>query len=234
MGKIDKIKMVTHCNSGNEEYLFKEYLVYKLYNVLTDYSFKVRLVKVDYISTAKNQKIIRSYAFLIEPLDMLAERTRSLPIESLTLAQQSIIPEMMDRVNIFSYMIGNTDWSIGGQHNVKILSVISPDHPGLGGIVPYDFDYAGLVNTHYALPTEGLGLESVRQRRFLGYCRSVEQYTEALIEFKDNKAEFYRIINNFSYLNQKEKKYMISYLDEFYTALEKGFLISALRRECKN
>jgi hypothetical protein len=234
MKKIDKIKMVTHCNSGNEEYLFKEFLIYKLYNVLTDFSFKVRLVKVDYISTAKNNKIIRSYAFLIEPLDMLAERTKSVPVEVLTLTQKSIIPEMMDRMTIFNYMIGNTDWSLAGQHNVKVMTVADVSHPGLGGIVFYDFDYAGLVNAHYAVPTEGLGLESVKQRRFLGDCRSVEQYTYALKEFSENKPEFYRIINEFTYLNEKERKSMIGYLDEFYTALEKGILINTLLRECKN
>ncbi len=233
MAKIDKIKLVTHCNSGNEEYLFKEYLIYKLYNVLTDYSFKVRLVKVDYISTAKNQKIIRSYAFLIEPLDILAERTESVPVESPGITKNNIIPSMLDRMTLFFYMIGNTDWSLAGQHNIKVLSVIDSDHPGQGAVVPYDFDYAGLVNAHYALPAEGLGLENVRERRYLGYCRSEEQYTEALKEFKENKGEFYRIINDFTYLNEKEKKFMIAYMDEFYKELENGYLIPALLRECK-
>ena len=231
---VDKIKLVTHCNSGNEEYLFKEFLVYKLYNVLTDYSFKVRLVKVDYISTAKNKRIIQSYAFLIEPVDMLAERTRSATIETLTLSQRSIIPEMMDRMSIFNYMIGNTDWSVAGQHNCKVLSVFDPDHPGLGTIVPYDFDYSGLVNAHYALPAEGLGLESVRQRRFLLECRSVEQYNKALKEFSEKKSEFYRTINEFTYLNEKDKKYMIAYLNEFFKYLETGVLIKTFQRECIN
>lgn len=234
MKKADKIKMVTHCNSGNEEYLFKEFLIYKMYNVLTEYSFKVRLVKVDYISTAKNKKIIRSYAFLIEPLDMLTERTKSAPIEILKLSQKNIIPEMMDRMTIFNYMIGNTDWSVAGQHNVKVISVVDATNPGLGGIIPYDFDYAGLVNAHYALPTEGLGLESVRQRRFLGDCRSAEQYTNALKEFSGKKSEFYRIVNEFTYLNEKDKKSMISYLDEFYSDLENGVLIKSIQRECSN
>jgi len=234
MKKIDKIKMVTHCNSGNEEYLFKEFLIYKLYNVLTDYSFKVRLVKVDYISTAKNNKIIRSYAFIIEPLDLLAERTKSTPVETPALSQRSIIPEMMDRMSIFCYMIGNTDWSVAGQHNCKVLSVNDLNYPGLGAIVPYDFDYAGLVNAHYALPAEGLALESVRERRFLRECRSVEQYTEALKEFSENKTEFYRIINEFTYLNEKDRKFMIAYLDEFYEDLDTGILIKSFLRECSN
>ncbi|HBQ82758.1 MAG TPA: hypothetical protein DD745_07750 [Bacteroidales bacterium] len=234
MKKVDKIKMVTHCNSGNEEYLFKEFLIYKLYNVLTEYSFRVRLVKVDYISTAKKTRTIRSYAFLIEPLDMLADRTNSTSIETLTLTQRNIIPEIMDRMNIFNYMIGNTDWSVTGQHNCKILSVIDPGHPGLGGIVPYDFDYAGLVNAHYALPAEGLGLESVRVRRYLGDCRSEEEFNTRLKEFSEKKSEFYRIINEFTSLDEKDKKYMTGYLDGFFNSLEKGYLITSLKRECRN
>ena len=63
--------MVTHCQYGNEDYLFKEYLIYKLYNVLTDNSFRVRLVKIEYINTHKKANPIKTYAFLIEPLDLL-------------------------------------------------------------------------------------------------------------------------------------------------------------------
>ena len=103
-------------------YLFKEYLIYKLYNVLTDYSFRVRLASVDYISTYQKNKVIRSYGFFIEPIELLAERIQAVPVESPALNQKNIIPEMMDRVAIFNYMIGNTDWSVPGQHNCKVLS----------------------------------------------------------------------------------------------------------------
>ncbi len=54
--KIDKIKLVTHCSAGGEEYLLKEFLIYKMYNVLTEYGFKVRLLRVNYINTFKESK----------------------------------------------------------------------------------------------------------------------------------------------------------------------------------
>jgi len=231
---IGKIKMVTHCNSGNEEYLFKEYLIYKLYNVLTEYSFKVRLVNVDYISTGKKPKTIKSYAFLIEPLDMLTERTHSNPVEALSVTQKNIIPEMMDRMAMFNYMIGNTDWSVAGQHNAKVISIMDLSHPGMGGVVPYDFDYAGLVDAHYAVPTEGLGLKSVLERRYLGDCRSDDEFRAILKQFSEKKSEFYKIINDFAYLTEKSKQKMTAYLDEFYSDLEKNdILLSNLRKECK-
>jgi len=221
LANIDKIKMVTHCKYGNEDYLLKEYLVYKLYNVLTDNSFRVRLVKVDYINTAKKSKPIETYAFLIEPIEILAARTNSVPVNSTKLSQKNIIPEIMDRMAIFNYMIGNTDWSVPNLHNCKILSGLTLDNSGLGIIVPYDFDYSGLVNTDYAIPYEGLGLKSVRERRYVGICRSEDVFINALREFTDKKAEFYKVINDFPLLNTKTKRDMIEYLDSFYRGFDK-------------
>ena len=63
-------------------------------------------------------------------------------------------------------MIGNTDWSVPNQHNCKVLSGMNIEHSDLGTIVPYDFDYSGLVDADYAVPYEGLALESVRERRY--------------------------------------------------------------------
>lgn len=221
LSKINKLKMVTHCKYGNEEYLLKEYLAYKLYNVLTDNSFRVRLVKIDYINTAKKSKTIETYAFLIEPEEILGERTNSVPVNSTTLTQKHIIPEMMDRMAIFNYMIGNTDWSVPNLHNCKVLSGLSINNAGLGMIVPYDFDYSGLVNADYAIPYEGLGLKSVRERRYVGICRSEEVYINALKEFTDKKEAFYKVINDFPLLDAKTKKDMIGYLDTFYAGFDK-------------
>jgi hypothetical protein len=228
------MKLVTHCEYGNEDYLFREYLIYKLYNVLTDNSFRVRLTKITYINTFKKSKPISAYAFLIEPLTLLAERTNTTPIKMANLNQKNILPEIMDRVAIFNYMIGNTDWSVPGQHNCKIMTRKSTDRPELGMLVPYDFDYSGLVNAYYAIPYEPLGLKSVRERRYLGICRNEETFINALKEFADKKDEFYRIINDFKLLSPKSKKDMIGFLDSFYEGIEKHkSLVSDMLRECK-
>jgi hypothetical protein len=221
LDKIDKLKMVTHCQYGNEDYLFKEFLIYKLYSVLTDYSFRVRLVKVEYINTYKKSKPINTYAFLIEPVEMVAERTKSVVVNSVNLTQKHIIPELMDRMAIFNYMIGNTDWSVPNQHNCKVLSGINFNSAGLGIIIPYDFDYSGLVDADYAVPYEGLGLKSVRERKYVGICRSEDVFINALREFTDKKEEFYKVINDFTLLSDKTKKGMIQYLDSFYEGFDK-------------
>ena len=76
-----------------------------------------------------------------------------------TLNQRNIIPEMIDRMAIFNYMIGNTDWSVPNQHNCKVLSDPNSARQNLGLIVPYDFDYCGIVNAPYAIPHEDFGIK---------------------------------------------------------------------------
>jgi hypothetical protein len=233
LNKIEKLKMVTHCQYGNEEYLLKEFLIYKLYNVLTDYSFRVRLVNIEYINTYKKSKPIKTYAFLIEPVELLGERINAIPVEAINLTQKNIKPEMMDRVAIFNYMIGNTDWSVPNQHNCKILSSLSFESSKLGILVPYDFDYSGLIDADYAVPYEGLGLESVRQRRYVGICRTEDEFINSLKEFSDKKAEFYKVINEFALLSDKEKTKMIKYLDSFYSGFDKrNSIVSEILNGC--
>lgn len=234
MNEVDKIKMVTHCKSGNEENLFKEFLIYKLFNVLTDTSFRVRLVKVDYLNSVKARKPISTYAFLIEPMEMMDSRLNIVPVESVNLTQKNIRPKMMDRLAIFNYMIGNTDWSVPNQHNVKVLSGKSISDLGIEIIVPYDFDYSGLVDADYAIPHEPLGLSSVRERCYVGICRTEEEFRQALAEFVNKKDAFYRVINDFPYLSERVKKRMIDYLQSFYDGLDKrNTLIENLMAECK-
>lgn len=221
LDKIEKLKMVTHCKYGNEEYLLKEFLIYKLYNVLTDTSFRVRLVKIEYINTHKKSKPINTYAFFIEPVEMLAERINATEVHSMNLTQKNIIPRMMDRMAIFNYMIGNTDWSVPNLHNCKVLSTLNFNPSNLGMVVPYDFDYSGLVDADYAIPYEPLGLSSVRERRYVGICRTEDVYINAIKEFADKKEAFYKVINDFPLLDEKEKSKMINYLDSFYSDFDK-------------
>lgn len=232
--QLEKMKLVTHCQSGNESNLFKEYLIYKLYNVLTDTSFRVRLVKMNYINTFKASKPIHTYAFFIEPLKLLAERVNAVPIDVTTLTQRNIYPGMMDRMALFNYMIGNTDWSVPNQHNCKVLVQTNTDRLNLGTIVPYDFDYSGLVNASYAIPAEGLDIESVRERIYLGVCRDEEVFLNALKEFESKKEAFYRVILDFPYLNERSKKDMIKYLDGFYSCFDKrNTILQYLNKDCK-
>jgi hypothetical protein len=222
---IDKIKMVTHCDPGNLNYTLKEYLAYKLYNVLTEYSYKVRLARIKYINTARKNKAFSEYAFFIEPAEMLCKRLNAVEVENIKLTQRNILPEVMDQMAIFHYMIGNTDWSVPIYHNVTVLHKGLQENSNLGIIIPYDFDHAGLINASYALPYEGLGLKSVIERKYLGICRSREVYSNRLKVFPEKKEEFIRVIKEFPYLSEKTKKEMIAYLETFFRDFDKPNII---------
>jgi hypothetical protein len=234
LSKLEKMKVVTHCQSGNVDYLMKEYLIYKLYNVLTDTSFRVRLVRIKYINTYKQTKPISSFAFFIEPADLLAERISAIQTDRTNLGQNNMDPYLMTRMAIFNYMIGNTDWSVPNQHNCKIMISQMPDRSSTGIIVPYDFDYSGLVDATYAIPHESLPIKTVRERLFLGICRSDEEFLRILGEFAEKKQAFYDVINNFPYLDDKEKKNMIGYLSQFFDGIDKrNTVLYDIKKNCK-
>jgi hypothetical protein len=192
------------------------------------------LIKVRYINTARENKAVQSYGFLIEPLDMLAERTNSVVDDSPNYTSRHIRDDMMDRMAIFNYMIGNTDWSVTAQHNCKILNLLGADDQVTRMVVPYDFDYSGLVDAPYAIPQAGLGITSVRERVYLGLCSSEAELIRILKEFADKKDQMYREIMEFPLLGERQKKNMISYLDEFFDGFDKhNTIIQTLLLNCQ-
>ena len=221
-GSINKLKLVTHCQSGktSDENVLREYLVYKLFNVLTDTSFRVRLLRVNYIDAAREGKTITQYGFFIEPVEIMALRTKSSVVKATNLTQKHIVPSNMNRVAIFFYMIAQWDWSVPGLHNVAVI--VPPDYAtsALGIAIPYDFDLTGIVNPPYGFPDEKMGIKSNRDRLFSGICRSREEFARALSEFRDLKEKFYSVVNEFTYLDLKAKKDITGFLDQFFNQLD--------------
>ncbi len=177
----NKIKIVTHCKDSKqyEQYVIKEYLAYKIYNEISLYSFRVRLIRMKYIDTGRKNKETSSLAFMIEPEDMMTERLGVNSVKSDVVSMRYTDTLMMDVVALYMYMIGNADYSVAGRHNLKLIRRMDPVNP-LPVPVPYDFDYSGLVNAYYAVPGENLGLTSVTQRYYLGPCRNDQQYLTAI------------------------------------------------------
>ena len=224
LNKISKIKLVPQCSSGKdkEDWILREYLAYKLFNVLTDTSFRVRLVKVSYIDSEtkkKPAKPVVQYAFFIEPAIMLTARTNTIELTTKNLTQKFVIPQIMDRLAIFNFMIGNYDWSVPGPHNVLITKSKDINLSGLAIVTPHDFDWSGMVNPTYAIPAENIGTENVRERLFWGICRTKDVYSKELDGFLEKKGQFYKVINDCPYIAQKVKKDITDYLNGFFDQL---------------
>ncbi len=231
-----KIKIVTHCSQSKsyDTYLLREYLAYKLYNQLTDNSFRVKLLDITYTDTGKKQKNYHNYGFIIEPLELVAKRNESVEIEPVIVRGENIIEENADQVAVFEYMIGNTDWRFKGGHNMKYLKSLNQLTDKVIA-VPYDFDFSGFVNTNYSFPQEWTSLKDVRTREYLGYCRnSNDDYRKTINLYLTKKDEILETIQSFKYLNEKEKKSLIKYLEDFYNELSRPEkFISLLKTQCR-
>jgi len=232
---IKRIKVVTHCSGGGKsgDYLLKEYLIYKIYNIISPVSFRVRLVKMRYIDTGRKNKMTESWAFMIEPEELLAERFKGLAIKKDDLSMRHMVPEDMDRVALFMYLVGNSDYSITGRHNIKALGLENFGSRGYTP-VPYDFDYSGLVNAPYAIPGENLGIQSVRERYFLGPCRDDQSYQLALDQLAEHREEILHLVQEFPLITDKVKKDMIGYLESYFAEAESdSFIQFNLKSTCR-
>jgi hypothetical protein len=157
----EKLKLVLPCqkNKRYEQYVLLEYLAYKIYNILTEYSFRVQLVKLRLEDLEKKKPDYSMYAFLIEPVKSLAKRNNAKELEVKNIHPNLTDQKLMNQLALFQYLIGNTDWSVKALHNIKLLSRDSLQKPVA---VPYDFDFSGLVNATYASPAEHLPILFVR------------------------------------------------------------------------
>ncbi|WP_153799421.1 hypothetical protein [Foetidibacter luteolus] len=215
--KLKDLKLVCPCGNGkeDEQLLLKEYLVYKMYNLLTDKSFKVRLARITFTDSEKARKDITKYTFFIEDIDALADRNKCKEVNNLKLHTENTNRQHTTLVTIFQYMIGNTDWAVPVNHNVKFITNKKPpvEKPY---IIPYDFDFAGIVNAYYATPSKDLGTTSVQERAYRGFGRTMEELLPVITLLNEQKNNIYGLIQNFALLADIQKRSMTKYLDEFY------------------
>lgn len=216
----DKIKLVTHCRSKLDLYeqnVLKEYLAYKLYSLFAEESYFVRLVQMTYADAKGELDTLHKMAFLIEPTNQMADRNGCEKLKISNIHQEKTNKQKTMVMAIFQYMIGNTDWSVWVQHNTVILKEGSSAVPI---VVPYDFDWSGLVNPPYAVPAEILPIEMVRSRLYRGFCRPDEELQLALNEFRQSKDEIYQTCNSVPGLSEKELKKVLKYMDDFFKIIE--------------
>jgi hypothetical protein len=226
----NKIKLVTRCSSGAsyEQFTVLEYTAYRLYNVITPLSFRVRPVRVTYRDTNGRRREETQFNFLIEDVDDLARRNRRTAIEVQTQEVRSaqLDPEQASLVTMFQFMIGNLDWDMtqgpAGQeccHNGKLLAASATARERVLP-VPYDFDFSGLVNAPYATPPEGIPVPTVRQRYYRGLCRFNDQARTAAETFRARREQLLAVIDGETRLASGRRQAARRYIEEFFAILD--------------
>ena len=221
-GKYDKLKLVTHCTDKKlnaKDNVLREYLVYKMYNELTDNSYRVLLVKIKYVDLHNSVRPVRRYGILIEDTDEMANRLNGEECECHGLSDDLIARAPANLTAMFQYMVGNEDWDVPGLRNVKAVKLhTGSDFYNL--IVPYDFDFSGVVNAEYAIPDPNLQHSTLQQRHFFGKFDTEEDFALMSGHFMNKSRDIIGLVRNFKLLPLSSRLEIANYLNEFFLTLE--------------
>lgn len=225
MYPLTSLKLVTNCKNANifEQYVFKEYLAYQLFQLLTPISFRTRLTEITYIDSQAKVKSFTKHGIILEQTKHVAKRIGCVELEEVKMSQRSAQRRHMVLVAMFQFMIGNTDWAVPDLHNVKVLKKNDYTQEILY-VVPYDFDYSGFVNAAYAIPHPDMNIETVRDRLYLGTCVSEEEWESTIDLFLAKKEAMYDLINKFPLFSASSRKECQYYLYEFFNCIENTHL----------
>jgi hypothetical protein len=212
------LKLVTHCQNDKEfeQYALREYLVYRALNALTPRSFRVRLTRVTYVQSSDQTPVITRLGVFLEDDDDVARRMEGRVIDLLRATFSDVDQEALTLTMIFAYMIGNTDFSLSAQHNIRLVGTpLEKTYP-----VPYDFDLSGLVNASYAIPDRSLRLETVRDRLYRGPCQPARVVERVLQQFRARKGDVLALYDSVPELDREYHREAKTYLGEFFRLID--------------
>ena len=217
-----KLKLVTQCHpeiGKYSGYIVTEYLAYKILNLLTDNSFRVRLARITYVDSETSRTLHATYGFFIEPGKHMARRIGKKRLILNETTAVHLDGEHLNLISLFQMLLGNTDWSAthGGNndccHNGKLFG---RDGASDNLYIPYDFDMTGLVDPEYATVDKALKLDSIRERRYRGYCRNKDMLADNIALLNSKQAEILSLFKDTRYLPNATSKRKIRYIDKFY------------------
>ncbi len=224
-------KLVTHCGPRNEyeQNLLQEYAIYRVLKLLTPASFEARLLRVTYEDERGAERPVTRYAIVTEDPERLAERLRGTLVEVAGVPFARLRSEDAALLGVFEYFIANTDWSLPGLHNIQLVRT-----PDTIVAVPFDFDWAGVIDARYARPDPRLGIRSVRTRVYRGLCQEAAELEPALARFealRDSIAAVYRAVPG---LAPGTVERTMRYFGEFYEEIanRQRFVRDIVRPTC--
>jgi len=213
---LDKPKLVNYCrdNDQYEQYMLQEAQLYRIYQLLTPISHRVRVARITYLDSASGKKEAERYAMIVEDPDQLANRLMSKPIKTKGAGAADMEPKELALAYMFLYFIGNLDFSFNGLHNTELLGTMD------GRILPvaYDFDYAGAVNATYAVPPPNYNVPNVRTRKFLAYCEISPEFPGAVNQLIEKKDAIYALYRDEigKLMSPSVVRETLGYFDDFY------------------
>ena len=211
----NKLKYVSHCQNSKDDYeqhTLEEFLIYRMYNVFTDYSYQVRLARVNFIDVNGRDKIQR-YGFFIEDKTHLADRVGRQALKFRNVKQYQVLRSNILVLSLFQCMIGNCDWDVSRLHNIDLMSV---DEHSLPVAVPYDFDWSAIIDHNYFVPDPQIDLEAKYKRRYKSYRWTDEEFAAAFKTFHEYRDDLMTLVSDFEFLENDNRLKLLAYISEFY------------------
>jgi hypothetical protein len=181
-----RLKITTPCRPDRDEYqqwIFLEYLVYRSYAALAPVHHRTRLARITYRDSTDRVKPIAVSAFFLEIEDEVADEHGIELVEQKGALFADVVAPVLDRLSLFNFWMGNTDWSLSALHNITLFR----DSTHRYVPVAYDFDWSGAVNARYSFPQSTLGIRTVRDRLHRGPCRTAEEWAPTLAHFRERR-----------------------------------------------
>ncbi len=214
LSKFDDYKLVTHCitdKAAAKELVLKEFLAYKLYNSLTENSFRVQLLNITFKDTQTGETLQQA-GFIIEDTAELRNRLGAEKVEdTFSMPAERFDQDELRQVAIFQYAIGNFDWRLSTGRNLKYVQ-----KDGAIIAIPYDFDFSVFVDAPYATLNSNIGMKSKSDRIYLGFEEAVPNLIPQIVAFKAQQPKLLQIISDFELLNRKTRKKLEKYLNSYF------------------
>ena len=218
---VQKPKMVSVCKNQDsyEQLVLKEAQLYRVYQLITPLSHRVRTLRVTYTDSASGKVEATRYAFLFEDPDELAARLGGVMTKTKGATSDDMEPDALAKAYLFEYFIGNLDFSFNGLHNTEL--VLKQDG-SLATPIAYDFDFSGAVNAPYATVDPQFRSKRVVERVFRGYCAILDAYPAAIEHFQKKKDAIYALYRDEvgKLMEPDIVKGALAYYDDFYDEIK--------------
>ncbi|NNE39973.1 MAG: hypothetical protein HKN14_03525 [Marinicaulis sp.] len=219
-----RLKLVTHCRTSSrfQQYYLLEYTAYRLLNILSPTSLKVRLAEIDYYDSDKETVVATRIGFFIEDTDDAAKRNDLKEIDVPDIEVAQLNHGAAGQYAVMQYMIGNLDWSMHNGpdgvdccHNTKLMGETKQSRENLIPVA-YDFDYSGLVDSPYAAPPTTVRVRDVRKRYYRGMCVHNAAAQAAVLKILQQRDALYKTVDEITDLDKRSRNRTVAYLDDFF------------------
>jgi len=206
----DKAKIVFQCNDSKSmaAAITMEKTLYDIYDVISQYGRRAKSIKVKDGESSKELT-----GFLLEDDDDFGIRTGTEVLKNKTIATSVLNRGEYVKMCLFQYMISNADWSARKGHNTDLYRRLE-DNSLI--VVPYDFDYSGIINNSYAVAPENLPISEVTQRYFMDKKVTIEELKEGVTHYLAKEQDILSSVQNSRDLSDGSKKKMRKFIEGFY------------------